>query len=310
MRQRMKPLQLGINYGMGVPSLARGLDRHPLIASEIIERHKRTYPRFWQWRENMVQAPCWIAASKASFGWPLHISTSPNKRTLYNFPMQSGGAEMLRLADVAPVRGRHRADHARARRHPARGDRREQIEHAKEIMRRPAATCAAASRSASTSTSGSTAARATATSGPWRRRCGPPSCAPAGCRSSLTEAGRGMTGVIAATVDASRWRQSRPASPRDGACGDTSSRCRCRGEELLEGASGPAYRLALYLAYLNWRGKGAPVTLSNSAVRGVGLERRAKWRALRELERRGLLSVERHPRRSPIVRLTSYVGRT
>ena len=30
--------------------------------------------------------------------WPLHISTSPNKRTLYNFPMQSGGAEMLRLA--------------------------------------------------------------------------------------------------------------------------------------------------------------------------------------------------------------------
>jgi hypothetical protein len=44
MRNRMKPLQLGINYGMGVPSLARGLDRHPLIASEIIERHKRRYP--------------------------------------------------------------------------------------------------------------------------------------------------------------------------------------------------------------------------------------------------------------------------
>ena len=34
-RQRMKALQLGINYGMGVRSLARGLDRHPLIASEV-----------------------------------------------------------------------------------------------------------------------------------------------------------------------------------------------------------------------------------------------------------------------------------
>ena len=55
-RDRMKPLQLGINYGMGVPSLARGLDLHPLIASEIIERHKRRYPRFWQWRADMVQA--------------------------------------------------------------------------------------------------------------------------------------------------------------------------------------------------------------------------------------------------------------
>jgi DNA polymerase I len=53
-RDRMKPLQLGINYGMGVPSLARGLNRHPLIASEIIERHKRRYPRFWQWRADMV----------------------------------------------------------------------------------------------------------------------------------------------------------------------------------------------------------------------------------------------------------------
>jgi DNA polymerase I len=28
----------------------------------------------------------------------LRISTSPNVRTLYNFPMQSNGAEMLRLA--------------------------------------------------------------------------------------------------------------------------------------------------------------------------------------------------------------------
>ena len=34
------------------------------------------------------------------FGWPLHLSTSPNKRTLYNFPAQGNGAEMLRLAAV------------------------------------------------------------------------------------------------------------------------------------------------------------------------------------------------------------------
>ena len=31
------------------------------------------------------------------FRWPLYISM-PNKRTLYNFPMQGDGAEMLRLA--------------------------------------------------------------------------------------------------------------------------------------------------------------------------------------------------------------------
>ena len=84
---------------MGVPSLAKGLDRHPLIASAIIERHRRTYPRFWEWRDDMVQSAMLERdAWRRVFGWPLYLSTSPNQRTLYNFPMQGNGAEMLRLA--------------------------------------------------------------------------------------------------------------------------------------------------------------------------------------------------------------------
>ena len=83
---------------MGVPSLAKGLDRHPLIASNLIERHRRVYSRFWQWREQQVFAAMLARRAETIFGWPLHISTSPNKRTLYNFPMQGDGAEMLRLA--------------------------------------------------------------------------------------------------------------------------------------------------------------------------------------------------------------------
>ena len=94
----MKPLQLGINYGMGVPSLAKGLDRHPLIASEIIERHRRRYPRYWAEREARADAAMVERKMLSPFGWPMHLSNSPNRRTLYNFPMQSGGAEMLRLA--------------------------------------------------------------------------------------------------------------------------------------------------------------------------------------------------------------------
>jgi DNA polymerase-1 len=134
-RDRMKPLQLGINYGMGVPSLARGLDRHPLIASEIIERHKRRYPRFWQWRADMVRAAMLERRIESVFGWPLHISTSPNQRTLYNFPMQSGGAEMLRLAamrlceaGIVPIMLIHDGILLEE-------TSRERIEQAKEIMR-------------------------------------------------------------------------------------------------------------------------------------------------------------------------------
>jgi hypothetical protein len=97
-RHRMKMLNLAIIYGMSVPGLAKGLDRHPLVASTIIERHKRTYPRFWGWRDNTVQHAMLARRIETVLGWPLRISTSPNLRTLYNFPMQGNGAEMLRLA--------------------------------------------------------------------------------------------------------------------------------------------------------------------------------------------------------------------
>jgi hypothetical protein len=68
-------------------------------------------------------------------GWPLRISTSPNQRTLYNFPMQSGGADMLRLAavrlceaNIVPAMLVHDGILLEV-------DDDQQIEHAKEIMR-------------------------------------------------------------------------------------------------------------------------------------------------------------------------------
>jgi DNA polymerase I-like protein with 3'-5' exonuclease and polymerase domains len=135
MRQRMKALQLGINYGMGVSSLAAGLDRHPVIASDFIERHRRAYPRFSWWRNNQAQAAMLARRIESVFGWPLRLTTSPNKRTLYNFPMQSAGADMLRLAaqrlcevGIAPCMLIHDGILLEVQSE-------REIEHAKEIMR-------------------------------------------------------------------------------------------------------------------------------------------------------------------------------
>jgi hypothetical protein len=134
-RDRMKPLQLGINYGMGVPSLARGLDRDLITTGTILDLHKRTYFRFWQWRTEQVQAAMLRRRIESIYGWPLHISSKPNKRTLYNFPMQANGAEMLRLAawwlceaGIVPSMLVHDGILIEARNQ-------EQIEHAIEIMR-------------------------------------------------------------------------------------------------------------------------------------------------------------------------------
>ena len=131
----MKSLQLAINYGMSVKSLAKGLNAHALVASAIIQRHQQVYSRYWEWREEEVERAMQERRIESVFGWPLHLSHSPNKRTLYNFPMQSGGAEMLRLAAVRsceagliPCMLVHDAVLFEL-------DTAEQVEHAKEIMR-------------------------------------------------------------------------------------------------------------------------------------------------------------------------------
>ena len=136
MRQRMKSLQLGINYGMGVPSLARGLDRHPIIGSYIIELHKRTYPRYWEWKEERADTAMQDRELETQHGWTLYLSHTPNRRTIYNFPMQGNGAEMLRLAamrmceaGIVPSMLVHDAVLLEA-------DSEEQIAHAVEIMER------------------------------------------------------------------------------------------------------------------------------------------------------------------------------
>ena len=59
------------------------------------------------------------------------------------------------------------------------------------------------------------------------------------------------------------------------------------------------YRLALLLIYESWRTGGRPIVLSNLMSQAERLSRRSKWNALAELERLGLVRVERRRRRSP-----------
>jgi len=63
--------------------------------------------------------------------------------------------------------------------------------------------------------------------------------------------------------------------------------------ERLAGAGGQTYALALHLLYRDWKNNGAPIKL----------RRVTKRRALAELERRQLISVDRQDRKAPTVRL-------
>jgi hypothetical protein len=61
--------------------------------------------------------------------------------------------------------------------------------------------------------------------------------------------------------------------------------------------------LAIYLAHLDWKSKGKPFTLANGMLEYDGISRWSKCRALPALERRGLITVERRRKKSPVVRV-------
>jgi hypothetical protein len=69
--------------------------------------------------------------------------------------------------------------------------------------------------------------------------------------------------------------------------------------------SGSTILVALHLLHLHWKGaKGESVVkLPNGMLRYDGVSRQSKWRALAELERLGLVEVERRPSRSPLIHL-------
>src|SRR5262249_23282844 len=72
-------------------------------------------------------------------------------------------------------------------------------------------------------------------------------------------------------------------------------------EQLQTCDSVAAYRLALLLLYEHWHANGAKVCLANALAAKWGILPEAKRRALADLERMGLVSVERRSRKTPLV---------
>lgn len=99
-RNRCKAIVLGVQYGMGAENMALSAGIHLSEARELLLKHKSTYWRFWDWAERNVNAALLGGTLYTQFGWPIRIGlgSAANTRSLLNWPMQSNGAEMMRLA--------------------------------------------------------------------------------------------------------------------------------------------------------------------------------------------------------------------
>ena len=70
-------------------------------------------------------------------------------------------------------------------------------------------------------------------------------------------------------------------------------------ERLAEARYIATYRVALHLLYQTWKRGGQPVLLPNGPLIAEGIALGTKWRALKELERLGLITIERRKRKAP-----------
>jgi hypothetical protein len=59
----------------------------------------------------------------------------------------------------------------------------------------------------------------------------------------------------------------------------------------------------IWLVYRAWQTKSTTVSVPNSALVKLGVSREVKRLALRQLERAGLVTIERHTRKTPAVTL-------
>jgi hypothetical protein len=97
-RELFKVCALGVQYGMGVETLARHLSEPVCVARNLLELHQMTYRTYWRWSEATVNQGLLGYPLQTVFGWQMHPGDHPKPRSLANFPMQANGAEMLRLA--------------------------------------------------------------------------------------------------------------------------------------------------------------------------------------------------------------------
>ena len=97
-RGPLKTVALGVGYGMQKKSLAERLAITSPEARELLRLHRTSYPRFWEWNDDVVHYGMLHSKLWTTFGWELNVTGDTKIKTLRNFLMQSNAAEMLRIA--------------------------------------------------------------------------------------------------------------------------------------------------------------------------------------------------------------------
>lgn len=103
-RDRYKACNFGILYGMGCESLAKrisGDNNDPeALAAQLLADHEQLYRHYWAWSELNQDHAMLCGYLRTMLGWHVHCGRGdePNPRSMRNFPVQAGCAEIMRIA--------------------------------------------------------------------------------------------------------------------------------------------------------------------------------------------------------------------
>jgi DNA polymerase family A len=100
-RDAIKPVSLGVFYGMTKHGVAATTGKSLLWAADRLARHQASYPVNTQWRHDVVTQAIFDERIISPLGWPMAVHANTKRRTLMNYMAQAGGADMMRLAAIA-----------------------------------------------------------------------------------------------------------------------------------------------------------------------------------------------------------------
>jgi hypothetical protein len=114
-RNQYKTVQLGLQYGMGVQSLAAQIyhqhldkDGNPTLSLQECENtarriyywHKQYFRTYWNWTDRVMAEFNLKGFISTDDGWKYYKNNYSRPTATKNFPSQAGGAEMLRKATI------------------------------------------------------------------------------------------------------------------------------------------------------------------------------------------------------------------
>ncbi len=96
-REQFKTCMIGINYGMREEAFSRRAGLPLAKAKELYRMHRTVYRQYWDWIHAFMDTGQLLGEVTTRYGWRM-FTRDRKPRTLQNWPMQSHGSDILRLA--------------------------------------------------------------------------------------------------------------------------------------------------------------------------------------------------------------------